>query len=348
MQAYGSDRVRQGKGEQWLLFCRFAKGWTARVPRTYTNPEHPGTAVLWEELYFEVVDAQPVPGGVRYVLEPWRQSSAMRQTDSYDEVSENRRQSEHRAALQREKKRKSLNVVGVFTGHLPGAVQEELASELGILATKLTALSLILPVIYEVWFVNEFVRRKMANDRQLPVIFVLLGMYLLAESALRLNIVWTQMRPIGSAIGWIGYMIYYALSPNRARLVNPMKVRRGEGTYIEPPPPEVAVQDAIMMREPFLTLLSPEEQKRLAQKYGFNHRAQGYKVAIILLVFSLAGVVTSVMTLSKGASLSALSSLIAAAVIAGEQVLRLTAMGRGPVGSLLAPLVRPFARKLLQ
>jgi hypothetical protein len=347
MHAHGSDRVRRGKGEQWVIFCRHGKGWTARVPRTYTSAEHPGTAILWEEQYFEVVDAQPVPGGVRYVLEPWRENNAMRLTDAYDAPSENRREAEQRAAVGREKGRKAANLAGILTGHLPAAVQEKLASDLGILPTRLTVLSLIAPLLYEIWLVNESVRRMMVNDPGLPLVLTLIGGYLGLESVIRLNIVWTQMRPIGSAAGWILYMIYYGLSPNRAHLANPMAVPRGESIQTTAAPPDVALSDAFTLREPFLTLLAPPDQKRLTQKFGFDHRANGYKVAGILLVFSIAGVVSSLVTLSKGASVSALTSLILAMIIAGEQVLRIPAMRRGPAGSILGVLVRPFARKLL-
>ncbi len=347
MQGYGSDRVRH-VGGQWIISCRHAKGWVARVERTYTNPEHPGTAILWEDQYFEVVSAESVPGGVRYVLAPWRESHAMRLTDRYDEASENWREGEHRAALMREKSRKTANLVGILTGHLPAPVQEKLASELGILPTRLTFLSLVVPLLYEIWYVNDSVRRMMINERGLPIVFTLFAMYLFAECGLRLLIVWTQMRPIGSAAGFILYLIFYSLSPNRRRLVSPFAAPKGDAVRISAPPDDVAVRDAVALREPFLTLLTPSEQKRLAQKFGFDHKAQGYKVAIILLVFSSAGVFTSLSTLSKGASIGALTSLIAAAFVAGEQIFRLSLMGRGPAGSVFAPLVRPFARKLLE
>lgn len=348
MNAYGSDRVRPGQGEQQILFCRRGKGWTARVQRTYTNPEHPGTAVLWGDQYFEVVDAQAVPGGVRYLLEPWRDNNAIRLTDQYDDASEGRREAEHAASLVRDKGRKTANLLGILTGHLPAAVQDKLASDLGILPTKLTFLSLVLPFLYEIWLVNDAVRRVMVHQPLPPIGLIVIGIYLGLESVIRLNIVWTQMRPIGSAAGYLLYLLYYGLSPNRRRLVNPFEARRGEKLFYIPPSDDVALRDAITMREPFLTLLSPPEQKRLTQKFGFDHRAQGYKIAIIILVFSAAGVVTSVMTLRERMSLSTVSALIVAVVLTGEQILRLMAMRRGPAGSILAPLVRPFARKLLE
>src|ERR1700686_1967980 len=111
MQAYGSDRVRRGEGERIVLSSRAPKGWTARVEKTLTSAEFPGTAVLWEERYFEVLRAEPDAGGVRYILEPWRDRHAMRVTDRYDEESETLRIEELRKAHQREKHRKSANAL---------------------------------------------------------------------------------------------------------------------------------------------------------------------------------------------------------------------------------------------
>ncbi|HEX7678562.1 MAG TPA: hypothetical protein VF713_10590, partial [Thermoanaerobaculia bacterium] len=97
MQAYGSDRVRPGDGEQFVLLSRIPKGWTPRAVKTLTSAEFPGTAVLWEERYFEVVDAEALPqGGVQYVLEPWLDMHVMRTTDRYDAESEAERLIEYR------------------------------------------------------------------------------------------------------------------------------------------------------------------------------------------------------------------------------------------------------------
>src|SRR5579864_9833724 len=112
-----------------VLSSRLDKGWTARVAKTLTTAEFPGTAVLWEERYFEVAAAISLPqGGVRYVLEPWREHLAMRVTDRYDADSEAFRLAELRKNLQRERGRKSASAAGLLTGHLPAIVQDRLGS----------------------------------------------------------------------------------------------------------------------------------------------------------------------------------------------------------------------------
>src|SRR5437773_2473152 len=146
MKAYGTDRVRRGSGEQRIVVCRRSKGWTPRVPKSLTRAEYPGTAVMWEEHYFEVVTVEDSDEGVRYVLEPWRDNHVMRTFERYDDTTEALREAAHRAAVARDKGRRVANFGGIFIGHLPAVVQEKLGSELGILPTKLTAFSLILPL----------------------------------------------------------------------------------------------------------------------------------------------------------------------------------------------------------
>src|SRR5438132_9131623 len=105
MQTYGSDRVRLD-GDRLILSSKINKGWTPRADKTLTSAEFPGTAVLWNEQYYEVISAESIPQGVRYVLEPWREHHAIRTTDRYDEESEAQRVEEHRRSLVREKQRK--------------------------------------------------------------------------------------------------------------------------------------------------------------------------------------------------------------------------------------------------
>jgi hypothetical protein len=83
MRPYGSDRVRSSGG-RLILHSRLPKGWTPRTPKSLTNAEFPGTAVYWDDEYYEVLSADPLPaGGVRYVLDKWRDDHAIRVFDAY-------------------------------------------------------------------------------------------------------------------------------------------------------------------------------------------------------------------------------------------------------------------------
>lgn len=330
--------MRRGDGEQVILSCRLSKGWTARVAKTFTSAEFPGTAILWEERYFEVVIAEPLAqGGVRYVLEPWPEHHAMRVTDRYDADSEAQRIETHRQALLRDKQRKSANALGVFLGHLPAIVQEKLGRELGVLPARLTLVSIVGVYIVLAAIALVCVNRIMA---QKPVPLLLLAlpvMYLGLESAIRFHICWSQSRPMGSVLGFIGYSLYYAVT---RRGPSPFAKEKGLAVPIIDPPAEAAARDAFVLREPFVTLLAPADQTRVAERFGYDYRRQSVAVAATILIVAVIGVASS---FTRGA----LIALVIAAALGAEQVVRLFAFRRGPAGSVLRFVVRPFVRKLL-
>ncbi len=340
MQAYGSDRVRPGDGEQFVLLSRIPKRWTPRAVKTLTSAEFPGTAVLWEERYFEVVDAEGLPqGGVQYVLEPWRDMHVMRTTDRYDAESEVERLIEYRAQLSRETKRKSANALAMLVGHFPGAVQEELGRELGILATRMTIVSVLsiyaVVIALVLWIVDGIMS---GTPRPLPV-YLATG-YLFIESSFRFIVAWLIGRPIGSPAGTIGYLLYYFTVADRTRAVSPFAREKGTLVTISETPEERKVSDALLMREALVTLLSPADQARVAERFGYDYRQQSSTIAWIILVFALIGVATAV---HRGAVIS----YIAASAVAAEQIYRLLVLRRAPAGSFLGIAARPFVRKFL-
>ncbi len=340
MQAYGADRVRVADDGRVLLSSRFEKGWTARVEKTLTKAEFPGTAVLWSEAYYEVIDAEPLPsGGIRYTLLPWREEHAMRLVDRYDEESEAYRLEEIRKAAARDRGRRSANFFGLVTGQLPAAVQEELAHELGILPARLTMISVVFELAVLIG-VTLILVGHIVNDHYMPVSLVLLLLCVGAEMVVRFYISYVQKRPIGTTAGLFVYILFYALAPNRAKLTPPFKVSKGLAVTITDAPDDIALRDAFMLREPFVTLLSPEEQARAKERFGYDYRRHSRNIAWILLVFSIAGVVSSI---STGAILAGL----VAAALAAEQIARLAAFRRGPAPSILGWLVRPLTRKVL-
>lgn len=340
MQAYGSDRVRPGDAEQLVLLARFPKQWTPRAAKTLTTAEFPGTAVLWEERYFEVVDAESLPqGGVRYVLEPWREMHIMRTTDRYDADREAERLAEWRAQYSRETKRKSANALALLTGHLPSVVQEELGRDLGILPARLTIVSAFgvyaVVIALALWIVSGI----MAQEPRPFSIFILTG-YLFAETTLRFIVAWLFGRSIGSAAGTLGYIAYYYTVADRSRAVSPFAREKGTLVPITEASEERATSDALLLREPLVTLLSAADQARVAERFGYDYRRQSGFIAAVLLVFASLGIATSI---HSGARIS----FLVAAGLAVEQLYRLAVLRRRPVGSVLGILARPFVRKLL-
>ena len=340
MQAHGSDRVRPGEGEQFVLMSRFPKQWMPRAAKTLTSSEFPGTAVLWEERYFEVVDAEGLPqGGVRYVLEPWREMHIMRTTDRYDAEREAERLLEWRAGFSRERKRKSANALALLTGHLPAIVQEELGRELGVSPRRLTLISAAgiyaIVVALALWVVSFIL-----EQRPLPLPLLLATGYLFVETSLRLQVGWLIGRPMGSLAGVVAYLVYYFTIADRSRAVSPFGQEKGSSIAISATPEERAASDAFLMRESLVTLLNSADQARVAARFGYDYKRQSRFIAVVILVFSCLGIATSIHS-------RAVLSFLLAALLAGEQLYRLTVLGRRPAGSVLGILARPFVRKLL-
>jgi hypothetical protein len=340
MQAYGSDRVRPGEGEQFVLMSRFPKQWTPRAAKTLTSAEFPGTAVLWEERYFEVVDAEGLPqGGVKYVLEPWREMHIMRTTDRYDAEREAERLLEWRAGFSRERKRKSANALALLTGHLPAIVQEELGRNLGVSPRRLTLIS-VAGVYAVVIGLMLWVAGGMIEQNPRPLLFYILTGYLFIESSFRFLVSWLGGRPMGSSLGLIAYLVYYFTVADRTRAVSPFAEEKGMSIAFSTTPEERVASDALLMREALVTLLKPADQARVAERFGYDYKRQSRFIAAVILVFASLGIATSIHN-------RAVISLFVATILAGEQLYRLTVLGRRPVGSVLGILARPFVRKLL-
>lgn len=347
MRAYGSDRVRVADDGRIFLSSRIPKGWQARIAKTLTQAEHPGTAVLWEEEYYEVVAVDALPqGGCRYVLELWRDQHAMRLVTRYDEESEAGRVSEHRAAIARESKRKTANALGMLTGHLPARVQEHLGSELGVLSHRLTLLSLLPEVAVLVLVAAYHVQRHM-YDPPAPLWTIPLVMFLGAEIAFRGFIAWQLRRPIGSTFGLFAYLFYYLLAPKSIAPVDALRPSKGEAVVITETPEERKLHDELTMRSAMITLLPAADQTRIAQRFPYDYREHAGGLAWMVLVVSIVGVVTSVLTLQRVGRLSAFVSLLVAAALGIEQIWRIYVLQSRPIGSMLAPLVRPFVRRFL-
>jgi hypothetical protein len=337
MQPFGSDRVGRADGERITLLSRMPKGWTPRVDKTYTSAEFPGTAVLWGEQYFEVVIADSLPqGGVRYVLEPWRDSNAMRFVDRYDAETETARIEENRKQIQREKARISANLLGMFTGHLPAVVQNELGREIGILPARLTFAS-ILSTLFVVGLLILYCVKEIMNNQPLPLGAAIPASYLGIENTFRFAVNWTQSRPIGSTVGFIAYLLFWLVT---RRGPSPFAEEKGWKVKIAESTPEVATRDAYRVRAAFVTLLSPADQTRVTERFGYDYRRNSTRVALVILIFALIGIYSSYRN-------SNWIVLAIAALVAIEQLARLIAFRRGPAGSVFGFLVRPFVRKLL-
>jgi hypothetical protein len=137
---------------------------------------------------------------------------------------------------------------------------------------------------------------------------------------------------MGSSLGLFAYLVYYFTVADRARAISPFAEEKGMSIAFSATPEERVASDALLMREALVTLLNPVDQARVAERFGYD--------AAVILVFATLGIATSIHN-------RAVISLLLAAILAGEQLYRLTVLGRRPAGSVLGILARPFVRKLL-
>lgn len=348
MLTYGSDRARS-VGAKVILQSAISKGWTPRTPKTLTHAEFPGTTVLWEEQYFEVIEAAPTQsGGVRYVLAEWAESHTIRTLEHYDAESEALRIADHERARRQRQVSVLSRLSGIFLGHLPAQVQIHLENELGVRASRMTILSCLPALVLLGICVLARVDVAMGQEPSPVLAFLLpVSVMLASESFIRFFVAMTQDRPMGSLFGVIGYWIYHHLS-KKGDALPPVAGGRGDSVAYTEPAADVALRDSFEVKQPLLTLLSPAEQLKLAERFGYDYRRSAYGVAWIILVCAALGAFTSYLELDKTGSFTSLLSMLIAGGVVVEQAVRLRAFRRGPAGSVFGFVVRPLVRNLLR
>jgi hypothetical protein len=273
---------------------------------------------------------------VRYMLLPWRDDHTIRTIETYDEASEAALMADHARVHKQRRSRVGAILSGLFLGYLPAPVQMHLENELGVRATRMTLLSCLLSLVMfgicVLLSVDAYSRRV---ESAVPLLVWLIVAPLMLEAAIRFFVVMSQGRPMGSLFGAIAYGVYQL---TQSKNTQPAIRTRGDSVAFVEPTADVALRDSFNVKEPLLTLLTPVEQKLLAERFAFDYRRTGFNVAWVILIAAGVGAITSE---------AVLSMLIAAAVVA-EQAVRLYRMRREPAGSIFAIIVRPLARNLLR
>lgn len=335
MRAYGSDRIRTADDGKIELSSRLPKeGWTARTPQTLTRRQRPGTAVLWDDDCYEVVDAIVMEQGVRYVLAPWSDAESMRFTSRYDEEAEAARAAQRADVSRREKQRRLANILAIFTGHLPGAVQQKLAHEVNVNAPRLTIASVLAEWVV-ILSIALYCGSQLLVQEPLPMKLALFAAFLGVEGTIRFKLAFVDDRPSGSIFGVLAYAVYAALAgkkePSRAGEATP-RLREFSA--------EETLTHSFHVREPLVTLLPPAEQQRIAARFDYDYRRTAMTMALGILGVAILGV---------WASLSSRTwiSLGVAAIMGIEQIVRILQLRERPVGSFLAVFARPLLRKFM-
>jgi hypothetical protein len=104
------------------------------------------------------------------------------------------------------------------------------------------------------------------------------------------------------------------------------------------------------MLEPFLSLLSPEEQGRLEERFGFDPIRWGKITAALILLVCGANVFTAAVNAAASRAGGADAAwLLLGTPLTLEQIARWRRLRElRPAGSVLGALVRPLARRLLR
>ena len=205
MRPYGSDRVRESGGRV-ILHSRLSKGWTPRTPKSATHSEFPGTAILWDDQYYEVIAAEPLPaGGVRYVLGPWKDENAMRVSEAYDDASEARLLEDYQKAMRQQKHSLAARWSGILLGHLPAPVQNHLGNELGVSPARMTLLSIVPSIALLATCVWLTVGAKMKSvPSPVPIALWVFALFMLFDSGVRFLLAMTQNHHLIDDVGFKG------------------------------------------------------------------------------------------------------------------------------------------------
>jgi hypothetical protein len=341
VKAHGHDRLLPQKDGSFLLDCPMPKGWIGRKTGTQTSAEHPGTAVRWEDQIFEVVEAAPGQlGGIRYRLAPWEGRHAIRVVAAYDKAAEEARGHEQAERLAGIWKRRASILLAPFAGLLPASVQLRMEGDFGAPARWMTFSSAFPLFLIGVLRILDARLTMMGAGALLPhwlALPIFLAVYFALESAVRLWSLIFAGEPMGSLPGVFAHEVWRLATGTSV----PISARS--------PSPRWDPKDIYKMLEPFLALLSLEEQEWIEGRHSFDPLRWGRRSAILVAILAITNVVISLGMVAQGHDdFWDFAWLLVGGYLCVEQVVRLRRIGQGhPAGSVLGALVRPLARSLL-
>ncbi|MGA7990171.1 MAG: hypothetical protein WCC53_01945 [Thermoanaerobaculia bacterium] len=347
-RALGRDRLGVEAGGRLLLDCEVPKGWRGRSPSTPTSAEHPGSAVRWEDQFFEVLEVRPHGGAaVQYVLARWDDRHTMRVVETYSSETEAARALERADAAERSDRHVYVLAIAPLAGSLPAHVQERLEQEYNVPARRLSLAS-SLPLWILGWVsLILLIASTVGGAGSLPTPVLVFGVYLLAESTARLVVCVLQGRPIGTFVGTLAYEAWRHLERPRVQATGRPNPKENVVSDVEVDRDREA-RDRFAMVEPLAGLLRVDDQVRLAERFGFDGVRWGRIGAIFLLVMFGPLAATSVLGALVVFEPSDLPKITVFGGIAAEQIVRLRKLAAGRVApSVFGVLVRPFARTLL-
>lgn len=340
MRAYGTDKVETLRNGAAVIDTFHHKGWIGRRVAGTRQLEHPGSAIDWDGELWEVITVERTSHGVRYVLERWKSSHVVRSADRYDAPSEQRRQREREDLTRRERNRKMTIAASLLLGHLPAEAQQQMHLEYGMPPAAPTIISSIPTFIIGGFSLIFFMAAAFGAHVGVPRWLLLIGVYLLVESLVRVGYAVSAGAPAGSLAGSLVWSIWTAIRDRGVEKRDSIPVIRLD------PGKEVEQFDRYHVRLPLLALLPAAEQKRLQKRYGFDWASWDRKTAAVLMALvGTALLLQGPVIVSDQVSGGKLLAFFINIYFFVEQIIRLVRVSSGePAGSALSFLVKPLTR----
>ena len=213
-------RVMPGDGDGIVvLSVHFDLGWRARAVG------RPGSAVVWQDGSFEVVDREPWRAGFRWTLAPWDRNEVMRVVQPLDEASVAAAAETIRHETRATKLRPALWLLSPVLGFAVAGWQRRWRDAWGFPAVLATWLTAILEAIFGALCLIEAIASVGAGEAifdWIPRPLVLPGLYLFVEGLFRVVRVAADSEPVGSLVGAVAAVFERPPPPASAAIVAPV------------------------------------------------------------------------------------------------------------------------------
>jgi hypothetical protein len=215
-------RFASGNPYRLRLETPVERNWRPRIEGDQIRSAHPGTALLFQDRYYEVMLCEPGEDGlIHYHLSPWRDDSLIRQAAELSAATSEQAAIDHREERQRHKRSTLLLVATPLLGLLPSRDQIRLEKEYGadpIFNTTISAILIGLPASVITWLgiaasIGSSFGSPAAGARQ----YTGLALYFLAESLIRGSSALTAGQPVGSVPVVIVAELVRAIRGSRGR-----------------------------------------------------------------------------------------------------------------------------------
>ncbi|HEV7516861.1 MAG TPA: hypothetical protein VGR07_11225, partial [Thermoanaerobaculia bacterium] len=201
----GLTRYPPGSPAALRIDSPWEKPWKARLPGGATAAPFPGTAVLFEEILYEVVGAEATGSGgppFLYRLRPWDEEAPPRQVVPYTVEACERAARERARQRRRLRRAHGLSWLSPLVGLLPAADQRRIESEYNVSASRATLISALVLLGPSCLAVVRGIATLLSSGRasagSLPWDTLLpLSSYCMAESLARLAAAGYAGEPLG-------------------------------------------------------------------------------------------------------------------------------------------------------